>query len=82
MVSNKTKNRSSRYSSFFCRMMLYILWFTFPAQAEMIRFAVVSDTQGDPVNSYTYPLGIDYVLDMSQRVDFVIVAGDLVWGVD
>lgn len=50
--------------------------------AQPVRFAVVSDTQGDPVNEFTFPNVIQYVLDMSPPVEFVIVTGDLVWGVN
>jgi hypothetical protein len=50
--------------------------------AESVRFAIVSDTQGDPVNTFTFPIIVNEVLKMSPEVQFVIVAGDLVWGVD
>jgi len=54
------------------------------ASAEKIRFAVVSDTQGDQINEAinvrVFPAIVDNVLATDPPVQFVIVTGDLVNG--
>ena len=82
MLPPKCRNRFSRCAVILCKATLFVFTVTISASAESVRFAVVSDTQGDPVNSYTYPLVIQQILKASPKVEFVIVAGDLVWGVD
>jgi 3',5'-cyclic AMP phosphodiesterase CpdA len=82
MFLSKNSHCRSGYFFIFCSGLISAFLLAASLEAKTVRFAVVSDMQGDPVNSYTYPMVIQQVLDMSPEVEFVIVTGDLVWGED
>jgi hypothetical protein len=58
---------------------IVLVWSSF-GLAETVRFAVITDTQGDPINEAVLSQAVQQIMAGNLGVQFVIVTGDLVRG--